>query len=350
MSRALITFGLLVYFSTLSGKAFAQSEPFFDFKSTLVESGRLVLVYELRAESPQNVLVMDINTGEFLSHEQGLEGDVGLGVEPSLRCRIVMPERSGITETGRFIPLLADECDFAPAPKMELVQGGSFLRGSQDDPWADEDEQPHRVAVADFYLGTTEVTQQEWACQFPNYPKDGCDNCPAYRITWHQAVEFCNRLSFRHHLEPCYVLSGGQWVWNRAANGYRLPTEAEWEYAAKGGNRAKGNYFPGGDHLDSLAWFRGNTDQNRPVATKAPNELGIYDMAGNVSEWCWDWYDEKQSSYAEGPTQGNTKVVKGGGWNSDDSECRPADRRNFPIDQFSEIGLRLARSASAPNE
>ena len=175
--------------------------------------------------------------------------------------------------------------------KMIYVEGGTFQMGSTN---GGSSEQPiHTVTVSSFLIGKYEVTQKEWQEVMgynPSYSEG--DNRPVEKVSWYDAVEFCNKLSEKEGLTPAYTINGFDVSCNWSANGYRLPTEAEWEYAAKGGKKSKNYKYSGSDNIDDVAWYDANSDgRSHDVGTKAPNELGIYDMSGNVWEMCWDSFD-----------------------------------------------------------
>ena len=141
---------------------------------------------------------------------------------------------------------------------------------------------------------------------------------PVECVGWYDAVAFCNKKSLRDGLHPCYTVTGTQEERSFGANGYRLPTEAEWEFAAIGGNKSKGFRYAGSDLLDEVAWYSKNAQKTtHPRGQKKANELGLYDMCGNVFEWCWDWFDQFDCGYIENPTgpdKGKMKVVRGNNW------------------------------------
>jgi len=172
-----------------------------------------------------------------------------------------------------------------------FVEGGTFQMGSND---GDSDEKPvHSVTVSSFYVGKFEVTQKEYQNVMgknPSYFKG--ENNPVENVTWYDAVKYCNKRSEKEGRTPSYNINGNNVTCDFSANGYRLPTEAEWEYAARGGNKSQNYKYSGSNKIGDVAWYDSNSGlRTHPVGQKAPNELGIYDMTGNVWEWCWDWYD-----------------------------------------------------------
>jgi formylglycine-generating enzyme required for sulfatase activity len=232
---------------------------------------------------------------------------------------------------------------------MVLVEGGSFQMGSSN---GDSDEKPvHTVTVRSFYMGRTEVTQREWAELMgsnPSYFKG--DNLPVESVRWLEAIEYCNKLSLKEGLIPAYRGGGNDIVCNFTATGYRLPTEAEWEYAARGGNKDYLSYeYAGGNSVDSVAWYDGNSgNRTHPVGTKQPNSLGLYDMSGNVWEWCWDRYGSNYSGGSQtdptGASVGSARVLRGGSWNYTAAYVRSACRnRNNPPFRTDSLGFRLVR-------
>ena len=252
---------------------------------------------------------------------------------------------------------------------MIYIEGGTFNMGSND---RNTDEKPiHSVTVSSFLIGKYEVTQREWQEVMGNNPSyfKGV-NRPVEYVTWYDAVEFCNKLSEKEGLTPCYAKGGDtnpdnwgemptgytdtQWdaiTCNWSANGYRLPTEAEWEFAARGGNKSKGYTYSGSDKLGKVAKYsRNSKSRSSNVGSKAPNELGIYDMSGNVWEWCWDWFDEtyyksSPNSNPKGPSSGSYRVLRGGSWSNGDGSCRVARRSYYsPGNSLNLLGFRLVRT------
>ena len=213
-----------------------------------------------------------------------------------------------------------------------LVNGGTFQMGSPaSEPERSSDEIQHSVTVGSFYMAKTEVTQQEYQAVMGNNPSETKgDNLPVTNITWYDAIQYCNKLSEAEGLTPCYTIAGTTVTWDKSANGYRLPTEAEWEYAARANTTTPfsfGDYVHNSDancynaygynNDASGNWVNGSDAYlRRTVAVDqyAANAYGLYNMHGNAAEWVWDWYstyDSQASTNPTGPESGNAKVVAG---------------------------------------
>lgn len=244
---------------------------------------------------------------------------------------------------------------------MIKIEGGTFMMGSKDaDLTADTDEQKeHSVSLNTFEISKFEVTVWEWKkyvkakkMKMPKAPKWGWqDQLPMNNITWEEAINYCNWLSTINGYQPAYSKQGPFYTCNFEANGFRLPTEAEWEFAAKGGSKSKGYKYSGGNDLDVVSWNKSNSKgQPHTVGTKMPNELGVYDMTGNVWEWCWDWYNKdyyktETNNNPKGPEMGEKKTVRGGSWDSQPNYCRPANRiSTYPNKTHEFYGFRTVRT------
>lgn len=232
---------------------------------------------------------------------------------------------------------------------MIYVQGGSFVMGSVG---GDNDEAPARqVTLSSFYISKHEVTQDEWRSVMGSNPsRFNGDDHPVENVSWHNALEYCNRRSLKEGLTEVYGNIDSNYPtvdWN--ADGYRLPTEAEWEYAARGGNRTREYSHSGSDNISDAGWYDGNSDgQTHSVSRKQANELGLYDMSGNVWEWCWDWYGEYGSGRQidpHGPDTGSDRVVRGGSWYYFSWSARSTNRyKNIPFYRSYALGFRVVRS------
>ena len=229
------------------------------------------------------------------------------------------------------------------------VPGGTFTMGRTTGS-GNADELPiHQVTLSSFAIYKYEVTQAEYQAVMGTNPSYFTgSNYPVERVTWYNAVEYCNARSTQEGLTPCYNTSS--WSCDFNANGYRLPTEAEWEYASRGATINPDYLYSGSDNIDNVAWYSSNSNSTtHPVGTKAPNSLGIYDMSGNVCEWCNDWYGSYSSGAQTdpvGPASGSHRVNRGGGWSSSATYCRVSDRYDYyPTDSRSDLGFRVARSS-----
>ena len=217
--------------------------------------------------------------------------------------------------------------------KMVKVAGGTFQMGatSEQGKSARKNEKPvHSVTLSDYYIGQTQVTQELWEAVMgsnPSYFK-GDNQRPVEKVSWDDCQEFIEKLN---------RLTG---------KNFRLPTEAEWEYAARGGSKSKGYKYSGSNNPDAVAWYGKNSgDKTHPVAQKQSNELGLYDMSGNVYEWCQDWYGDYSSNSQTNPTgasRGSDRVLRGGSRGSDARDVRVSSRNYYGSYQYIFSGLRLA--------
>ena len=217
--------------------------------------------------------------------------------------------------------------------EMVRVQGGTFTMGATAEQGSDtyDDKKPtHQVTLSSYSIGKTEVTQALWQAVMGSNPSNfKGSNLPVEQVSWEDCQTFIRKLN---------AITG---------KNFRLPTEAEWEYAARGGDKSRGYKYSGSNTLSNVAWYYDNSAfKTHPVATKAPNELGIYDMSGNVWEWCSDWYGSYSSSSQynpTGPNSGSYRVDRGGGWNLSAGLCRVSYRDySYPSFRRYYLGLRLA--------
>ena len=213
---------------------------------------------------------------------------------------------------------------------MVRVQGGIFTMGAASEQEVGEscNEPAHQVTVPSFSIGKYEVTQEEWQAVMGNNPSyfKGAKR-PVESVSWDDCQEFIRKLN---------AMTGMK---------FRLPTEAEWEFAARGGNKSRHTIYSGSFSIDAVAWYGANSDeQTHNVGQKSPNELGLYDMTGNVHEWCQDWYGSYSSSSQSnpcGPSSGSYRVTRGGCWSNYEEDCIVSYRKNYAPDD-SGSGLRLA--------
>ena len=234
-------------------------------------------------------------------------------------------------------------------------------------------DRPHDGRIPAFYLGKYEVTQKEWTDVMGSNPSQfKGDTLPVENVSWYDCVEYCNQRSLKEGLKPFYTidkegkdpanvceLDSIKWTVtiNAGANGYRLPFEREWEYAARGAQKSKGYAYSGSNDADEVAWYWKNSGdaylndhwrwprlernhcRTHPVGSKAPNELGVYDMSGNVREWCFEWYVDPDIK------TGTVRVQKGGGWIGDVSCCDVSFRGGFEANgKGPDQGFRLCRN------
>jgi len=255
-------------------------------------------------------LTYSLDNGKSYSVINNAEGDIGTNVLPGKNNEInwLLIDKDFII--GKIINFR-----LVTVPEgMVYVDGGQFTRMGIDDKKKEKTE--HSIALGSFLMDETEVTQRQYRHVMGKYASDytGCMECPVENVSWFDAVAYARKV------------------------GKRLPTEAEWEYAAKGGAEAKnGQSYSGSNKIDDVAWYLANTESKQPVGKKKPNAIGLYDMSGNVWEWCADWYHNDYFQIADvnnpqGPEYGTEKVVRGGSWFSNDVFCNVSRRYKLKPD------------------
>ncbi len=249
---------------------------------------------------------------------------------------------------------------------LVFVKGGTFINTKSN-------LYGKSITIPDFYIGRYEVTQKEWIEVMGSNPSTfRGGNLPVETVSWYDCVEYCNKRSIKEGLNPYYNIDKDKkdpnntnysdyikWTVtvNAGAGGYRLPMEAEWEYAAGGGQKSKSYTYSGSDNIDEVAWYwqnsgdkvltgfwnekviESNHDRIKAVGSKKPNELGLYDMSGNVREWCWDWFGESLETIS-----GAERVWRGGGWLGSDFSCESSFRYGYePYNKGNDTGFRVCR-------
>jgi len=262
--------------------------------------------------------------------------------------------------------IVVSSCLIEGPEKFILVKGGTFINTKSN-------LYEKNATISDFYIGKYEVTQKEWIEIMGNNPsKFKGDNLPVEMVSWYDCVEYCNKRSIKESLQTYYNIDKNKkdpnnksefdsikWTVtiNAGAGGYRLPTEAEWEYAAGGGQMSKSYAYSGSDDIDKVAWFWKNSGdktltgywlwsviennhcKTKPVGLKKPNELGLYDMSGNVREWCEEWYQDFEINI------GFVRAQRGGGWLGSARVCTSSFRSKFEASGIGpDQGFRLCRS------
>ena len=278
-----------------------------------------------------------------------------------------MPTAATAEETPQPLSEAAVPDDFVK------INGGTFQMGSpEDEPWRSSDETQHTVTISDFYMQTHEVTQAEYTAVMGENPSHfSGEECPVESVSWYDAVAYCNARSAAEGLTPAYMVDGSSVTWDRSANGYRLPTEAEWEYACRAGTTTpfyiaespsaeqanyyghypyeiEENYFSQGNLTVRPGQYRQTTIA---VGSFEANPFGLYDMYGNVGEWVWDYYGaypEEAQTDPTGAATGTTRVWRGGGWNDFAKNMRSAYRAAMdPNKSSASVGFRVVLNATA---
>jgi formylglycine-generating enzyme required for sulfatase activity len=326
-SFLILTFGTRAYTQTIENVRAEQ------------QAKTVVITYDIAGADAKDKFTVKIlfssNGGStFSSPLRSVTGDAGENIFGGRGKKITWNALNDVDELlgENFVFKIIAEGENKIIEGMVFVQGGTFEMGSNE---GESDEKPiHSVTVSDFYIGKYEVTQKEWKAIMGNNPSQfKGDDLPVETVSWNDVQEYLQKLNAKTN------------------SNYRLPTEAEWEYAARGGNKSNGYKYSGSNNIDNVAWYGGNSNsQTHRVGTKEPNELGIYDMSGNVWEWCNDWYGEhyynnSPQNNPQGPTSGTYRVLRGGSWLDTPSYVRCAYRYyGDPTYRDFIFGFRCART------
>ena len=275
----------------------------------------IFVLYSLETSSPCEVslLLSQDNGVTWGSPLKNVSGDIGKNIsagEKQISWKVLEEREQLVGDKIKFKVVASGKKSFEP--EMIFVEGGTFQMGSSS---GESDEKPiHSVTLSAFNIGKYEVTQAQWKAVMGNNPSNftGCDDCPVENVSWNDVQQYISKLN------------------SQTGKNYRLPTEAEWEFSARGGKSSKGYTYSGSNDLNSVAWNSDNSgSKTHAVGGKQANELGVYDMTGNVWEWCSDWYGT-YNSYSEtnptGASSGQDRVLRGGSWYGDASGCRAAIR------------------------
>jgi len=305
---------ILVTTLILTGAGFAQTITNVQARQEGLE---IIITYDMagQLQSGDEIMVgYSTDGGRNYKLLRTAYGDVGKNVKPGTGREISFLVNDAVAGNNASFKVFV----ISAPPGMVFVAGGTFQMGSN----SESDEKPiHTVTISGFFMDKTEVTQAEYRKVMGKNPSNfsGCDDCPVENVSWNDANAYAQKV------------------------GKRLPTEAEWEYAARGG---------GNNDLNTPGWYNNNSgSKTHPVAQKQPNELGLYDMSGNVWEWCSDWYNDSYyyrsspKNDPQGSNSGSTRVLRGGGWNVNVNRCRVADRNySYPENRVNRIGFRLVLS------
>ena len=291
----------------------------------------IVVLYSLETTSPCEVSLLlsqdnGVNWGSPLKY---VSGDVGKNIsagEKQITWKVLEEREQLVGDNLKFKVAANGNKPFEP--EMVFVEGGTFQMGSDS---GEDDEKPvHSVTLSSFNIGKYEVTQAQWRAVMGNNPSNfkGCDDCPVETVSWDDVQDFIRKLNAQ------------------TGKNYRLPTEAEWEYAANGGKSSKGFTYSGSNDLNAVAWNKDNSgSRSHAVGGKQANEIGVYDMTGNVLEWCFDWlgnYNNYRETNPTGASLGKYRVLRGGSWFNFPNFCRSALRNWIDQDyRLNYIGFRL---------
>ncbi len=312
--------------------------------SRSVQEGKMVKIFYDLSEDAEISIYLSTDGG--LSYESRpighVSGDVGGSVKAGKgKCAVwdVLADRESLSGDKICFKVVAS-ADVVTITvggvsfKMIKVDGGTFTMGctaEQDSDCYSSEKPAHIVTLSDYYIGETEVTQALWKAVMGRNPSETKgDDLPVENVSWNDCQKFLSKLN------------------SMTGRTFRLPTEAEWEYAARGGKKSQGYKYSGSNNIDDVAWYDNNSSKMHVVKDKQANELGLYDMSGNVLEWCSDWYDDYGSSSQrdpKGPSTGSSRVLRGGSWFYFARHCRVSVRNHLrPNSRSTWDGLRLVMS------
>lgn len=304
--------------------------------NSLIEDGYRVDRKENDEEWIINYALLEEDSEEFIDYDIDINCDYSYRVYATKNERV--SKYSQLTISSKFV----------------FVEGGAFTMGDRSGEGWDDELPTHQARVSSFYISKYEETQAEYEeVMNKNSNNSSKSRKPVIGVTWFDAIRYCNEKSIKDSLTACYDTLN--WSCDFSANGYRLPTEAEWEFAARGGIYDSGYLYSGSDDISSVGWYV--EDQFvllRDVGKKDPNSLGIYDMSGNAHEMCYDRYGAYSSEYQvnpTGPATGSNRVNRGGAYNNMARSCRVASRGySTPSGYGGNIGFRIVRSAEEISE
>jgi len=296
----------------------------------------IVVFYSLETSSPCEVsLLLSQDNGATWSNTlKNVSGDIGKNIaagEKQINWKVLEEREQLVGDKMKFKVIANVKNSFEP--EMVFVKGGTFQMGSN---FGDTEEGPvHNVTLKSYYIGKYEISQGQWRTIMGNNPScfGGCDNCPVDSVSWNEVQDFIKKLN------------------NQTGENYRLPSEAEWEYAARGGKKSMSYVYSGSNDVNAVAWFEDNSgNKTHEVGLKQPNTIGIHDMSGNLWEWCFDWfenYKDFNESNPTGPSTGQYRVFRGGGFDDSKFGCRTTPRiGGLPDRRQKYIGFRLALSSN----
>jgi formylglycine-generating enzyme required for sulfatase activity len=307
----------------------------------------IIVTYDLTGSQSSDefdvALYCSENSGQLFNGPLvGVTGDVGQKIKSGYGKKItwnVLADKEKLSGNRIVFEVRANKTE-PFSIEMVFVNGGLFTMGctSKQTDCGDDEKPAHQVTVSDFYIGKYEVTEKQWRDVMGSDPTElyfkDCDNCPVEKVSWNDVQKFINKLN------------------QKTGKNYRLPTEAEWEYAARGGistSKAYATKYAGGNNLSDVGWYSDNSSsKTHPVGQKKENELGIYDMTGNVWEWCSDWYSKygkSSQTNPKGPETGSRRVLRGGSWSDYLQVCRVSWRDRYDPDYCNlNVGFRLVLS------